>query len=284
MDIDIARGSRALSLTPSMPAASAKQSVQYHSPCRRSRNCNATAASGPSATMLLIAPLLDPRKGSDTLSRGDPRTGPFVTARRYLGFPLTRRMVFPDLWSEGSRPPISGISGTQVFLEPSRVTLRSREPRKTCVPEIPEIGGREPSDHKSGKTILRVSGNPKYLLAVTKGPVLGSPLDRVSDPFLGSRRGAMSSMVALGPEAAVALQFLDRRQGEWYCTDCLADAAGIDGVNERALDPLAMSMSMQAASAAGYRSKVDGPCTICDGRRPRAAGLKGYWSVQSLGK
>ncbi len=94
----------------------------------------------------------------------------------------------------------------------------------------------------------------------------------------------MSSMVALGPEAAVALQFLDRRQGEWYCTDCLADAAGIDGVNERALDPLAMSMSMQAASAAGYRSKVDGPCTICDGRRPRAAGLKGYWSVQSLGK
>ncbi len=41
----------------------------------------------------------------------------------------------------------------------------------------------------------------------------------------------MSSMVALGPEAAVALQFLDRRQGEWYCTDCLADAAGIDGVD-----------------------------------------------------
>src|SRR5207249_1024383 len=115
MDIDIARGSRALSSTPSMPAASTKQSVQYHSPCRRSRNCNATAASGPSATMLLIAPLLDPRKGSDTLSSGDPRTGPFVRARRYLGFSLTQRMVSPDLWREGARP-ISGISGTQVFV------------------------------------------------------------------------------------------------------------------------------------------------------------------------
>ena len=101
---------------------------------------------------------------------------------------------------------------------------------------------------------------------------------------LVERRDATTSTAALVPEAVVALQFLDRRQGEWYCTDCLADAAGIDGVNERALDPLAMSMSMQAASAAGYRSKVDGPCTICDGRRPRAAGLKGYWSVQSLGK
>jgi hypothetical protein len=94
----------------------------------------------------------------------------------------------------------------------------------------------------------------------------------------------MSSMVALGPEAAVALQFLDRQQGQWYCTDCLADAAGIDRVDEGALHPLAMSMSIQAASAAGYRSKIDGPCTICDGRRLRAAGLKGYWSVQSLGR
>jgi len=94
----------------------------------------------------------------------------------------------------------------------------------------------------------------------------------------------MSSMVALGPEAVAALQFLDRRQGEWYCIDCLAAAVGIDGVDGKALDPLAVSMSMPEASAAGYRSKVDGPCTICDGRRPRSEGLKGYRSVQSLGK
>jgi hypothetical protein len=94
----------------------------------------------------------------------------------------------------------------------------------------------------------------------------------------------MSSVVALGPEAAVALQFLDRRQGEWYCTGCLADALDIAGVDEIVLHPLAVSMSMQEASAAGYRSKVGGPCTICDGRRGRSAGLKDYWSVQSLGK
>jgi len=43
-------------------------------------------------------------------------------------------------------------------------------------------------------------------------------------------------------------------------------------------------MSMQEALAAGYRSKVDGPCRICDGSRLRAAGFKGYRSVQSLGK
>jgi hypothetical protein len=95
----------------------------------------------------------------------------------------------------------------------------------------------------------------------------------------------MSSIVALDPEAAVAaLQFLDRRQGEWYCIDCLADAIGIDEVDERVLQPLAVSMSIPEASAAGYRSKVDGPCTICDGRRPRSQGLKGYRSVQSLGR
>ena len=93
----------------------------------------------------------------------------------------------------------------------------------------------------------------------------------------------MTSTVALVPEAAVALQFLDRRQGEWYCTECLADAVGIDGVDGRALHSLAVSMSTGEASAAGYRSMVKGPCTICDGSRPRAAGLNSYQSVQSLG-
>jgi hypothetical protein len=91
----------------------------------------------------------------------------------------------------------------------------------------------------------------------------------------------MSTEVAIGAEAAVALQFLDRRQGEWYCTDCWADAVGNDG---RVLHLLAVSMSSQEASAAGYRSKVDGPCTVCGGSGLRAAGRSGYRSVQSLGK
>lgn len=94
----------------------------------------------------------------------------------------------------------------------------------------------------------------------------------------------MIKEVALGPEAAAALQFLDRRHGDWYCTDCWADALGIDGVDGRVLHLLAVSMSMQGASAAGYRSKVDGPCKICDGSRIRTAGFKGYRSVQSLGR
>jgi hypothetical protein len=95
---------------------------------------------------------------------------------------------------------------------------------------------------------------------------------------------AMTSAVALVPETVVALQFLDGRPGEWYCTDCLADAVGIDGVDGRALHFLAVSMSTQEASAAGYRSKVDGPCKRCDGSRPKARSLEGYRSVQSLGK
>ena len=97
-------------------------------------------------------------------------------------------------------------------------------------------------------------------------------------------RAATTSTVALVPEAAVALQFLDRRRGEWYCTDCLADAVGVGGVDGTVLHLLAVSMSMPEASAAGYRSKVDGPCTICEGSRPRAGALKGYQSVQSLGR
>ena len=60
----------------------------------------------------------------------------------------------------------------------------------------------------------------------------------------------MASVVALGPEAAVTLQFLDRRQGEWYCVDCLADAVGLDGVDERGLHSLAVSLSTREASAA----------------------------------
>jgi uncharacterized membrane protein YecN with MAPEG domain len=101
---------------------------------------------------------------------------------------------------------------------------------------------------------------------------------------LVERRDATTSTVALVPEAVVALQFLDRRQGEWYCTDCLADAVGIDMVDGRVLHLLAVSMSMREASEAGYRAKAGGPCTICDGSRPRGRALQGYQSVQSLGR
>jgi len=94
----------------------------------------------------------------------------------------------------------------------------------------------------------------------------------------------MDIEVSLGPEAAAALLFLDRRQGEWYCTDCWADAVGSNGIDGRALHLLTVSMSMPEASATGYRSKVDGPCKICDGSRLTAEGFKGYRSVQSLGK
>ncbi|PYN58954.1 MAG: hypothetical protein DMD92_10605, partial [Candidatus Rokuibacteriota bacterium] len=95
---------------------------------------------------------------------------------------------------------------------------------------------------------------------------------------LVERRDATTSTAALVPEAVVALQFLDRRQGEWYCTDCLADAVGIDGVDGRVLHLLAVSMSMREASEAGYRVKAGGPCT------PRGRALQGYQSVQSLGR
>src|SRR5947207_8775906 len=87
------------------------------------------------------------------------------------------------------------------------------------------------------RPLLRVSESPKYLLALATGHVLGSRPDRVR-PLLGSRRSAMASVVALGPEAAVTLQVLDRRQAAWYCVDCLADAVGLDGVAERSLHRL----------------------------------------------
>lgn len=85
----------------------------------------------------------------------------------------------------------------------------------------------------------------------------------------------------LGLEAAAALQFLDRRPGEWYCTDCWAEA--VDG-DARALYRMAVLMATDEAAAAGYRAKVGGPCKICDAKGSKTAGLKGFRSVRSLGK
>jgi hypothetical protein len=85
----------------------------------------------------------------------------------------------------------------------------------------------------------------------------------------------------LGLDAAVALQFLDRHPGEWYCTDCWAEA--VDG-DARVLYRMAVLMATDEAGAAGYRAKVDGPCKICDTKGSKTAGLKAFRSVQSLGK
>lgn len=82
-------------------------------------------------------------------------------------------------------------------------------------------------------------------------------------------------------EAAMALQFLDRQPGEWYCTDCLAEAMDVDA---RVLYRLAVLMATDEAVAAGYQAKVGGPCKICDAMGSRTGGLKGFRSVKSLGR
>ncbi len=91
----------------------------------------------------------------------------------------------------------------------------------------------------------------------------------------------MSKEEPLGLGAAVALQFLDRRQGEWYCTDCWAEAVDVDA---RVLYRLAVLLATDEAASAGYQARVDGPCKICDATGARTAGLKGFRSVKSLGR
>ena len=85
----------------------------------------------------------------------------------------------------------------------------------------------------------------------------------------------------LGADAAMALQFIDRRQGEWYCTACWAVAASID---PRVADRLAehMATALEAVTA-GYQARVGGPCYVCDApRQPGAVSRKGLRSVRSL--
>ena len=86
---------------------------------------------------------------------------------------------------------------------------------------------------------------------------------------------------ALGPEAVLALQFLDRRQGEWYCTNCWAAAVGTDA---RVLDLLAARMTTLDAMTAGYQAWVGGPCNVCDATPLEAERRKGLRSVRSLGR
>jgi hypothetical protein len=91
----------------------------------------------------------------------------------------------------------------------------------------------------------------------------------------------MSPPKALGPEGVLALQFLDRRQGEWYCTTCWATALGIDaGILER----LAEQMATLEAVTAGYQAWAAGPCNVCDESPSGPGRQKGLRSVRSLGR
>ena len=85
----------------------------------------------------------------------------------------------------------------------------------------------------------------------------------------------------LGLEAATALQFLDRHQGDWYCTTCWAETLGVE---ERILERLAVRLVTQEAEAAGYGAGVGGPCKTCDARGLPRAGRKSSWTVRSLGR
>lgn len=84
----------------------------------------------------------------------------------------------------------------------------------------------------------------------------------------------------LGPEAAIALQFLDRRPGEWYCTACWAEAVAAP---QSTLEQLSALVATQDAMAASYQAWAGGPCKRCQAKDP-AAGVKGLRSVRSLGR
>ena len=90
----------------------------------------------------------------------------------------------------------------------------------------------------------------------------------------------MSPDKGVGPEGVLALQFLDRRQGEWYCTTCWATAISVDA---RILEQLAEQMATLEAVTAGYQAWAAGPCKVCD-EIPVAAQQKGLRSVRSLGR
>jgi hypothetical protein len=96
-----------------------------------------------------------------------------------------------------------------------------------------------------------------------------------------SPEGVMEKETALDPEALAALQFLDRHQNAWYCTECWAEAVGLEA---RTLELLAVLMATDEAAAAGYQARVGGPCNVCDAKGSGALDWKGFRSVQSLGK
>src|SRR5438105_2206700 len=94
----------------------------------------------------------------------------------------------------------------------------------------------------------------------------------------------MSKEEALGLEAAVAMQFLDRQPGEWYCTDCWAEAVDAVDIDARTVYRLSVLMGTEEARLAGYEAKADGACKVHDAKGARLAGRKGPRSVRSLRK
>ncbi len=91
----------------------------------------------------------------------------------------------------------------------------------------------------------------------------------------------MSTEEPLGREAATALQFLDRHQGDWYCTTCWAETLGVEA---NILERLAVRMATEEAEAAGYWVGVDGKCKTCDAKGFPREGRKSTWTVRSLGR
>ena len=91
----------------------------------------------------------------------------------------------------------------------------------------------------------------------------------------------MSTEAPLSPEEIAALQFLDRRQGEWYCTQCWARGVGGD---VRVLHRFSVLMETTQTLAPGYEAIPDGPCQSCDAKGPRGTVLKANRSARSRGK
>jgi hypothetical protein len=85
----------------------------------------------------------------------------------------------------------------------------------------------------------------------------------------------------LSPAKMLALQFLDRHSGEWYCTRCWADAMRTEA---RQLHRLSVLMGTDEALLAGYQAKADGPCRVHEAKGSRAGGVKGTRCVRNLGK
>src|SRR5439155_656624 len=85
----------------------------------------------------------------------------------------------------------------------------------------------------------------------------------------------------LGREALLALEFLDRAQRAWYCTNCWAEAMR---TAVRPLYRLSVLMGTDQALLAGYEAKADGPCKVHEAKGPRAGGVRGTRCVRSLGK
>src|SRR5438874_2583045 len=85
-------------------------------------------------------------------------------------------------------------------------------------------------------------------------PTFLSPPDQTCRLSVSAEGRPVSKEEALGLEAAVAMQFLDRQPGEWYCTDCWAEAVDAVDIDARTVYRLAVLMATEEAVAAGYQA------------------------------